>query len=155
MVATGRIWCAAFGLYLLFAGQLSASELGSGAALATLATAWSIVLRRCARGSFRGWRTHRRPVLDGLAKLLPATLRAGIALSRVAARGGSPAKAVPHPFVQGDRHDPGDRARRATALLVACLAPDSFVVRAAPERGEVLLHDIVGRAGDPDPRWLI
>lgn len=154
-VTAGLGWCAAFGLYLLFAGQPSGSELGAGAVLATLATGWSVLVRRCGSGSFRGRRAHWRPLLAGLRKLLPATLRTGLVLARVATRGGSPGRPMLQPFARGDRDDPRDRARRATALLVASLAPDSFVLRAAPERSEVLLHAIVPPGGDPDPRWLI
>ncbi len=154
MVAIGLSWCAAFGLYMLFAGQLSGTELGSGAALATLATAWSMVVRRCGAVRFAGWRSHGPPVLQALSNLVPATLRTARVLVRVAVRGGSPAKPMPYPFARGDNDDPHDRARRATAVLVACLAPDSFVVREAPGRSEVLVHGIAGRAGDPDPRWL-
>lgn len=155
MVVVGLSWCAAFGLYLLFAGQLSGSELGSAALLATFAVGWSMLVRRCGEGRFRGWRTHGRPVLRGLGHLAPATLRSGAALLRVAVRGGSPGRPMAVPFARGDRDDPADRARQATAVLVASLAPDSFVVRADHRGRDVLLHGIVGPTADPDPRWLI
>ena len=155
MVALGLGWCAAFGLYLLFAGQLSGDELSVGAALATLAIGWAMILRRCGKGRFAGWRAHWRPILKGLAHLAPATGRSGAVLFRIAALGGSPARASRHAFERGRDDDPRDRARRATAVIVASLAPDSFVVRLAPGRSEVLLHGIVGPAADPDPRWLI
>lgn len=155
MVATGLGWAAAFALYLLFAGRLGGSEVAAGAALATLATGWAAFVRRCGERSFRGWRAHGRPVLRALAHLAPATLRSGIVLLRVAARGGSPARPMPCAFVRGGRDDPHDCARRATALLIASLAPDSFVLRAAPDRSDVLLHGIFGPPADPDPRWLM
>lgn len=155
MIVTGLSWCAAFGLYLLFAGQVSGSELACAGVLATLATGWAMIIRRCGKGSFGGWLRHGPAVLQGLKHLLPATLRTAAVLLRVALRGGSPGKPTTHLFARGDADDPADRARRATALLVASLAPDSFVVRAAPGRSEALLHGIVGPAAVSDPRWLI
>lgn len=147
-------WSAAFALYLLLAGQVSAGEAATGAVLASLAVLWAGAVRGHAWRRLAFSRGHVRPWLRTLAGLVPATVRTGMALARVAALGGSPAKSIQHRFVRGEEDAPRDRGRRATALLAASLAPDSFVLRAEPSRDVVTLHAIVPAADDPDPHWL-
>jgi hypothetical protein len=146
---------AAFALYLLFAGQVSASEAGTGLVLAVAATIWAWLIRRCSDRTFEGGPEHLRVWGRALGGLPGATWRTGLALGRAALAGGSPGLALRHPFRYGPVEDGRDRARRASAVLAASLAPDSFVIRLERERDEVLVHTLERRAGEPDPRWLV
>ena len=57
-------------------------------------------------------------------------------------------------FRHGAVEEPSERARRATAVLAASLAPASFVVRAEPDRDTVLLHGIGGEPARANTEWL-
>jgi hypothetical protein len=74
---------------------------------------------------------------------------------KVAALGGSPGRGPELPFLRGAEDDPEDRTRRASAVLIASLAPDNFVVRAPPHKDRVLMHTILSTDATRDPRWLI
>lgn len=149
-----RTWCATAALYLLLAGSTSASELASGAVVALLATLWAGGTRGLAPRRFATAPGHLRAWARALRHLPIATLRTGAMLWRVAIGGGAPGRAHRTVFARGPEDDPATRGRRATALLAASLAPDAYVVRAAPGRGEVLLHALGPVPGDVDPRWL-
>lgn len=154
MVAAIVAWCLAFAGYLLFAGQFSAHELAVAAVLACGATAWTRVIRRCAPWHFTlSWR-HLSVWLRAIVSAVPATLRISGVLARVALFGGSPGRASAACFMRGAEDDPHDRARRASAVLTASLAPDSFVVRAEPGHDEVLIHTLLPPRAR-DPRWLL
>ncbi len=146
-------WCLAFAGYLLFAGQFSGHELATAAVLASGATTWTFVIRRCASRRFAfSWR-HAFVWLRAIGSAAPATLRVFGVLARVAMFGGSPGSAESVTFLRGGEGDPCDRARRANAVLTASLAPDSFVVRAQPRHDEALIHTILPPR-PRDPRWL-
>lgn len=148
-------WCAAAALYLLLAGSATPSELGAAVAVAVAATLWAWGTRRAAPRLFAGTPGHSRAWGRAARGLGPATWRTGAVLVRVAIAGGSPARVRATAFVRGPEDDPATRGRRATALLAASLAPDTYVLRAAPGRAEVLLHAIVDTSADTDPRWLL
>lgn len=153
-LATVSTWCAAAALYLLLAGSTSPTEVATGAAVASLATLWARGTGRAAPRRFAGTRGHFGAWARAIRRLVPATLRTGAVLAQVAIRGGSPARAYAVAFVRGPEDDAQTRGRRATALLTASLAPDSYVLRAAPARAEVLLHALGPAPAETDPRWL-
>lgn len=154
MVAAIVAWCLAFAGYLLFAGQFSAHELAVAAVLACGATAWAQAIRRCAPRHFAfSWR-HLYVWLRAIGSAVPATLRIFGVLARVALVGGSPGRANATAVMRGAEDDPRDRARRASAVLAASLAPDSFVVRAEPGHDEVLIHTLLPPRAR-DSRWLL
>lgn len=154
MVAAIVAWCLAFAGYLLFAGQFSVHELGVAAALACGATAWTWAIRSCAPRHFVfSWR-HLHVWLCAIGAAAPATWRIFGVLARVAVFGGSPGREDIARFMRGAEGDPHERARRASAVLAASLAPDSFVVRAEPGHDEVLIHTLLPPRAR-DPRWLL
>lgn len=65
-----------------------------------------------------------------------------------------PGRADARPFRPGKANAPSDRARRASAVLAASLAPASFVVDVPLGRGEVLMHGIERRPPVRDADWL-
>lgn len=146
-------WCLAFAGYLLFAGQFSGHELAAATVLASAATLWTFLIRRCAPRRFAlSWR-HAFVWAHAIGAAAPATWRVLGVLARVALLGGSPGRESVARFLRGAEDDPHDRARRAHAVLAASLAPDSFVVRAQPLHEHVLAHTVL--APRPrDPRWL-
>lgn len=153
MFAAMTAWCLAFAGYLLFAGQFSNHELATAAVLASGATLWTFLIRRCAPRRFALSRRHLIVWLRAIAAAGPATLRVFAVLARVAALGGSPGRTLTTGFLRGGEDDPHDRARRATAVLAASLAPDSFVVRAQPGDDKALMHTVLPPASR-DARWL-
>lgn len=153
MFAAIATWCLAFAGYLLFAGQFSGHELATAAVLACGATLWTFLIRRCAPRRFAlSWR-HLFVWLHASGAAAPATLRVGAVLARAALLGGSPGRTTTAGLLRGAEDDERDRARRATAVLAASLAPDSFVVRAQPRHDEVLLHTVLAPR-TRDTRWL-
>jgi hypothetical protein len=155
MLRTGAIWFGLFALYLGLAGQAGLHEALTGAIVAGLMTAWA--------GRVRGHAARRYAFPAGtlrqggraLAGLLPATVRTGRVLLRAAVSGAQPGHALRRAFAHGPETDPGERGRRACAVLLALLTPDRFVLRADPGRDEALVHAL-GRPGPaPDPRWLV
>ncbi|MBV8972858.1 MAG: Na+/H+ antiporter subunit E [Sphingomonadaceae bacterium] len=142
----------AFGAYLLFVGQVSKSELWTGGGLALAVAGWTIAARACHARMLGIGADHLRPWLLALAGLPWATLRtAGVLVAALFGRQGP--GATVSPFVHGPADAAGDNGRRATAVLAASLAPDSFVVRTPQGEDKVLVHRLV--AGNaPDPRWL-
>ncbi len=144
---------AAFGLYLLFAGQVSRSEVWTGAVLALAMVGWRLVLHAGDTRRLAAGRDHLAPWGRALASLPWATMRTGGALI-AALFGHSPQPSTTTAFVHGPADAPADNGRRATAVLAASLAPDSFVVRTPEGEDRALIHSIVPARRKPDPRWL-
>lgn len=153
-MAAAVTWCLAFGAYLLFAGQVdSMHELMVGAVLASGAAVWAWLIRRCSGRRFALSRQHAVVWLKAIIRLFPASAKVFGMLLKAAARGGSPGRAVTWPFLWGGEDDPTQRTRRASVVLAASLAPDSFVVRAEPQQEQALIHTLL-RPRPRDRRWL-
>ncbi|HET7307575.1 MAG TPA: hypothetical protein VFK24_07155 [Gammaproteobacteria bacterium] len=153
-VHAGTAWCSACAGYLLFAGTVSIHELATSAALACGAVAWAWTILHCSPRRFKMTFAHVTAWLKAIGGLVPASARTFMVLVRIAALGGSPGRAPELPFLRGAEETPEESARRAAAVLIASLAPDSFVVRAPPEKDRVLMHTIVHKDPARDPRWL-
>jgi len=145
-------WCLSGAVYLLFAGQVSADEVATAVVLATLATVWSVVIRRCSQVHF-GHAPHlTAALLRAMRDLMPAAMRVGLILVRSAGQRASPGRAVRAAFAPGRAGDPAARTRRAVALLAASLAPDRLVI--ATDANEAHLHVLGELSHAPDARWL-
>jgi len=154
MFRTGGIWLGGFALYLTLAGHMGSHEIWTGAAVASLTTLWTWRLHARVPRHFMISRAHLAPWLRGLARLLPATLRTGTALLRAVGPTRHPGHAHRWIFQQGHEDDPVARGRRASAVMLASLAPDNFVLRTDPGNGEVLIHALGEAVPQPDPQWL-
>jgi hypothetical protein len=147
------LWIALAGLYLLLAGTISATEIGSAVLCAGLGLVWALRASRVERlhlsfaayclwvliKAFAG--VPRQMVEVGL-ELLQAALWGG---ERSAIRhrtlgelapGSAPFKGADHPGLT------------ATGVLAASLAPRTFVLHADHSRDRVLEHDFAPSAGE-------
>lgn len=155
-IARCTIWCAACGGYLLFAGQAkSLHELVTAAVLASAAWYWTFTIRRCGHRHFAMSLAHVQEWAKAAVALGPALAKTFPVFVKTAWCGGSPGRLLEIRFQRGPEDDASDSARRASAVLIASLGPDNFVVRAAPEKNAVLMHAILLPANTSrDPRWL-
>ncbi|MBD8907784.1 Na+/H+ antiporter subunit E [Methylorubrum zatmanii] len=155
ILRTGAVWLGLLALFLLLAGQIGWHEAVTGAVVAGLATAWAVRIRRHAARRFACSPGTMRHAGRALAGLVPATARTGRVLLRAAITGAHPGHAARRGFPRGQEDHPAEAGRRACAVLLASLAPDSFVLRADPGRDEALIHAL-GRPGPAsDSRWLV
>ncbi|KMO39462.1 hypothetical protein VQ02_10030 [Methylobacterium variabile] len=154
MLRSALTWLGTLALYLLLAGEAGSHEVATGIVVASLMTAWAWRIRTAAKRHFRVSCAHLAPWGRALAGLGPATLRTGAVLARAILVGTHPGHAHRRPFRRGPEDEPAERARRAGAVLLASLAPDSFVLRADPGRDEVLIHALGETPPPADPRWL-
>ena len=68
--------------------------------------------------------------------------------------GRSPGRLLDIRFERGGEDEACNRARRASAVLIASLGPDNFVVRAPPGKNGVLMHAITPENSSRDAQWL-
>jgi multisubunit Na+/H+ antiporter MnhE subunit len=153
LFATTAVTCIV--VYMALAGSMSATEWATGAVLGILTAAWGAALRRVSSARFRFSRAHLAPWTRALLGLPAATWRTGVVLAVTLLRPVSPGRTDRVAFRPGPAHEPGERARRATALLAASLAPASYVVCADNDGSEILLHGIGAAPGKLDRDWLI
>lgn len=154
MLRSTLAWLGTLAVYLLLAGGAGIHEVATGIGVASLTTAWAGRIRTHATRHFRFSRVHFAPWGRALAGLGSATLRTGVALVRAILVGTHPGHAHRRPFRRGPEDEPAERARRAGAVLLASLAPDSFVLRADPGRDEALIHAFGETPPPADPQWL-
>lgn len=148
-------WCAACGGYLLFAGVVrDPHELITAAVLASGASYWAFTIRRCGNRHFAMSRPHAREWAKAALSLGPATARTFPIFVKAALIGRSPGRLLDVRFERGAEDDAQDGARRASAVLIASLGPDNFVVRAPRGSDCVLMHAILPENASRDPRWL-
>lgn len=149
------VWCAACGGYLLFAGVVeSRNELITAAVLASGAWVWAAALRRCARRKFKLAPSHATEWAKAAGALAPALARTFPVFVSAALFGRARGRVVEIPFERGREGGAKDAARRASALLIASLGPDNYVVRMPPEEDCVVMHAILRGSAKRDPRWL-
>lgn len=154
-IARCTIWCAACGGYLLFAGQVkSPHELITAAVLASAAWYWAFTIRRCGRQHFAMSLAHAKEWAKAVVALGPAIAKTFPVFARTALFGRSSGRLLDIRFERGRKDDACDRARRASAVLIASLGPDNFVVRAPPGEDCVLMHAIVPGNSSRDSQWL-
>ena len=146
---------ACFGVYLLFAGTLSLSEVVTGALLGTVGAAGTGLLTRISPRHFAFSPGHIRVWSRAFRSVPPGTARTGIALAASLLRlHNVSGRADTQPFGPGRTDAPADRARRATAVLATSLAPNTFVLNIPLQRHEALLHGIDGETPQTNPEWL-
>ena len=155
MLRNGAGWLGLCGLYLTLAGDAGPHELATGAVVAGLLTLWASRVRARAERQFAGPHGLVRASGRALAALPAQTWRTGLRLIGAAFGRAHPGRALNRPFMHGTGAAPQERGRRAAAILLASLAPSSFVVRADAGRSEALLHVLGPDDAVRDPRWLV
>jgi multisubunit Na+/H+ antiporter MnhE subunit len=149
-------WLASAAFWMVLTDSVRLSEMLAGAAVAALgATGFEVVRRRrTARQALRpdlalrAWRVLVRVPAD-VVRLTRAAFAQVI--EREPARG--QVLALPFGHLDGD---PGERARRAAAVGLGSVAPNTIVIGIDPETGMLLVHQLVptGKPSDADPLAL-
>lgn len=150
-------WGALLAVYLGLAGRASATELLTGIVVASLVAAWSAAIRYYSKQRFVPTATHTLHWGRALLAVLPAIPRVGARLGRIALLGEPVGRhligrVVARGFDSGSSGAP-DRARRASALLIASIGPESYVLRFSG-RQRVLLHTFGVADPKVDRQWL-
>lgn len=154
-IARCATWVAACGGYLLFEGVVnSPHELVTAGVVATAATVWAWAIRRCGHLRFAFSPAHASEWAKAVASLGPAIVKTFPVFVGGALLGRSRGRLFEISFRRGAEGGVHDAARRASAVLIASLGPDNFVVRAPPKRGCVLMHAILPGNAARDPGWL-
>ncbi len=147
--------------YLVFAGQVSTTEIVAGVPAACLVTAFAVVRHR---GQDR-WMRFRAPwgrlLLSAWAALLLDTGRVGLHLMRrlLVLRESPDGATDRQPFRPGSP-DRADAGRRALVTLTTSFAPNGFVLDVAPsvlmdDQPTLLIHRLVAVPPDADSEWPI
>ncbi len=148
------VWVTCSLAYLVLAGQVSLDEgaaaivLGAGGALFWLG------LRRVSDHRFHFGRLAGFTFARAMAGLPAGTFRVGRTLL-AALSGDAFGRRLEQPFHGGESDDPSEAGRRATVVLAASLAPDSFVLRVERGRDMIAVHALADKVPSNDPRWPI
>lgn len=154
-IARCATWIAACGGYLLFEGVVdSPHELITVGLVATSATVWAWAIHRCGHLRFGFSPAHAVEWAKAAISLGPAVVKTFPLFVEGALLGRSRGRLLEIAFRRGAEDSASDAARRASAVLIASLGPDNFVVRAPPEKDCVLTHAILPANASRDPRWL-
>lgn len=128
MLTAAVRWAVAAGLYLLLAGQASASEITAGIIVGAAAAAFSLTLRRCARRHFNLKAPWLRIFGQISVSLLRDTGRVAAVLVRaimVRKTGDVVRRPMTLPRAQAAR-----AGRTALAILAQSVAPNGYVIHA-------------------------
>lgn len=140
-------WAGLASFYLLLAGQLSPSELGAGAALATGAAAYACIAHLRAERALSLPKRWKLVALTTATRLFPDAARVGWAL--LLGRQGALAS---QEFRTGNE-TAQDAAHRAVAILAVSAAPNAFVVTLDDKGQTMLLHHLAPRQPSRDREW--
>lgn len=151
---TGAVrWTALFALYLVLAGSLASAELLTGLGTATLATGFSLLLRRVAARPFRVNAPWAQLAVTAGRSLLDGSVRVGIALARavLACHSGHSGHVVRRDVVMHADDAAEQAGERAIGLLAASIAPDAYVL--AMGRTRMRLHCFAAAASAHGSAW--
>ena len=156
MLRAAILWIVFLGLYLLFAGPVSSSELIAGVPCAAAVAGFALIYRRAQEQQMDLRAPWLRVVLRSLGNVPRDVLRVGGVLVRSLWQ--APAIAIGiashQPFRQGgDR--PADAARRAMVVLGTSLAPNGFVLMMPQGSETMVLHRLVLTPATPDREWPV
>jgi hypothetical protein len=143
------------GLYLLFAGQLSSTELLTAGLVAAAFTLLTAILRlRHDRRLSLPW-PPVRALLRPFASLFADSGRVGLVLLRAILHrpSGAVGAASPQPYRAGGQA-PADSGRRALVILGSSLAPNGFVLEDLPDNGDrLVMHRLAQVGPSRDREW--
>ncbi|WP_428485702.1 hypothetical protein [Rhodopila sp.] len=166
------IWVLLAGFYLLFAGQISMTEIIAGVPATTAAAAVAVLLHRARSRRLRFRAPWLHVVGRPLAALLPNAVQvAGVLLHALWRRPDGPVGVVARqPFRQGEGHaddagrrgqadDAGwrgqadDAGRRGLVTLGISLAPNGYVLSIPKGQDVLVMHRLVSAPPSPDRQW--
>lgn len=147
-------WVALFGLYLLFAGQTSMSELLAALCTASIAIAGHLNTRRVAHRELRIVAPWGRLAAGVAVALIHDTILIAWNLIVVLA-GRRPRGAMTiQPFDSGGFTRKA-AARRGITILAASIAPNGYVIEIREPPQGMLMHRLVPQPPAPDQRWPV
>ena len=154
-------FAASFGLYLLFAGQASGTEIAAGLPTAALIAVFAALQHRGQTEPIRLRAPWHRILLMPLAALVKDSVRVGGLLLRATI---SPAGVVAgtvdrQPFHPGGNR-PEDAGRRALVTLASSFAPSGFVLDVPPSvilgnAPVLLMHRLAPSQPETDAEWPV
>lgn len=152
MLRTLTAWVALAGFYLLFAGQISVTEIIAGVPATLACAGFAVLLHGAQSRRLRLRAPWPRMVLMPLAALLPDVAKVGGVLVRALWRrpSGTVGVVSRQPFRHGGD---GDAGRRALSTLGLSLAPNGYVLTIPDGQDAMVLHRLAPAAADPDPEW--
>lgn len=152
-LVTAAVWCVLFGLYLLFAGTVGATEIVAGLFAVTLATLFMHVVH-----AGPGRRLRRAPparvLVQPLLALAPDAMRVGRVLLRAVWRrpDGPVGSIARQPFRQGGE-DPDDAGRRGIVVIAASLAPNGYALHIPAGEDVMVMHRLAAVPPSADREW--
>jgi hypothetical protein len=143
-----------FGLYLLFAGQATGTEIGAGIGAAAASAVFAALVHRKAERRFRLRAPWLRVLTVPLAAVALDSFRVGRVLVQALWRrpAGPIGVLAEQPFRPG-LDDPPDAARRGLVTLGSSLAPNGYVLSIEHGSETTLLHRLVAVPSSPDREW--
>jgi hypothetical protein len=143
------LWLMAVAVYILLAGEISATELAAGSSLAGLIVIFLILQRRVVRRRYSP-AVPLKAFVRPISALLPDAVRVGKILLASLFHPGMTGHLLQQPFTEGTT-TPEDVSRRAVAVLGISLAPNAFAI--CQQKDALLLHCLHPRQATPDPKW--
>lgn len=153
MIRALATWLLLLGLYLLFSGELSRTELIAGAATAAAATLFALLLHRAGTRRLALRAPWPRVLGTTLAALAADSVRVGASLLRAILRppAGPLGTVSRQPFRAGE--GPVDAGRRGVVELATSLAPNGYVLDLDEAGAVMLMHRLVPVLPRPDAEW--
>lgn len=147
-------WVILAGFYLLFAGQLSVTEVMAGVPATLACTGFAVLLHRAQSRRFQLRAPWFRVLAMPLAALFPDAVKVGgVLLRSLRRRPDGPLGVVSRqPFRHGGDEAP-DAGRRALSTLGLSLAPNGYVLLVPDGRDALILHRLAPAAADGNPEW--
>ena len=147
------VFCVLFGLYLLFAGTVSATEIGAGLVATASVTALAIIVHR-RRTRLLRLLPPARLLLRPLLAVVIDSGRVGMVLARAVLRrpAGQVGQVVRQAFRQGGE-DPADAGRRGMVVLAASLAPNGYALHVPAGEDSMVMHRLASVPPSPDREW--
>ena len=155
------VFLASTGLYLVFAGQVSGTEVAAGVPAAGLVAAYAGLRHRGGSRPMRLRGPWLRLVLSLTAAVAGDAARVGARLLRAVFVPGSQVAGTisRQPFRSGGP-GPADAGRQALVTLASSFAPNGFVLDVAPsvllpDEQALLMHRLAPTRPDPDREWPV
>ena len=146
MVAVVSAWVVLLGLYILFAGTVSVTELIAGLVAVTVTAGLLVALRHEPRRSVRA-RPPVRIVLHSTLAVFADSWHVAWVLLRAILR-----QVVRQPFRQGG-DDAREAGRRGIVVLAASLAPNGYVLHIPNKENALVLHRLAPAPATGDREW--
>jgi multisubunit Na+/H+ antiporter MnhE subunit len=137
------LWGAFLGIYLIYAGSLSAAELAAGSAVAAFVAFLFLRLRKCFRSTYR----FRCSWLPSLLRIFPAVFTESwqlyVCLAKRTVGKEVHGRFLEHRYVV-DPADPHSSARFAFMTFGVCVTPNSYLVRVDRSKGNATVRQLAG-----------